>query len=94
MNRPGSSMENAIVISIKDHAQVVDAEYDYLESVHGHEGEAWEFRSQAFHPDKQGPCFDLITIVFPDGSSMDTWFDITAFCGDFGMGNDAEKVKS
>jgi hypothetical protein len=57
-------------------------------SVYGHRWKAWELKSQAFLHNQDGRSFDVITIVFPDGSSLDTWFDFTAFCDDFKLGED------
>jgi len=60
MDRTGSTMGNPVMISSTDHAEGVASEYEYLESVYGLQGEAWEFRSQAVYPRKRGRSFFVV----------------------------------
>ena len=91
MGKPGSTKDDAIVITIENHSEGVGAEYLHLESVHGLRWKAWELKSQAFFQAPGGRYYDIITIAFPDGSSLDTWFDITAFYGNFELSEDDDE---
>ena len=91
MGKPGSTKDDAIVITIEDHAEGIGAEYLHLESVYGPRWKAWELKSQAFLHNQDGRSYDVITIIFPDGSSLDTWFDITAFYGNFELSEDDDE---
>ena len=72
----GSTKEQAIIINAPNEKLGVDAEYDYL-NLHYPE---WELVEQTlcFSDDKP---YDIMSIILPDGSKKDVWFDISNFYG-------------
>jgi len=72
----GSSKEKAIIIIATNEKLGVDAEYDYL-NLHYPE---WELDEQTLIAD-QDRQYDIMSIILPDGSKKEIWFDITSFYG-------------
>ena len=73
----GSTKQNAIVIlGVKDEADGVDAEYNYLEDKYG----KYELVSQELidEGDKQ---YDVLRVELLGGSRKEVWFNITEFYG-------------
>ena len=75
----GESIEAAIIIlDAKNHAEGVRAEYEYLEGKFGKRGEDWRLKLQELVEDG-GKHYDLLDIIFTDGTEKSIYFDISAF---------------
>jgi len=69
----GSTRETAVKVTD------IQAEYDYVGTVHGLERIDWSLRSQRVEK-KDGKTYDVLAIVLKDTSKKEYWFDITSFC--------------
>jgi hypothetical protein len=78
----GSSFETAIVINHTLSSQGIHLEYLYLEQHFGKKGKDWEIKMRSTES-RGNHDFDWFCIKFSDGSTLDVYFDITAFYSKF-----------
>ena len=81
VEKSGESIEEAIIIlDVKNNAEGIAAEYEYLEMKFGESGKAWEMEIQGLiHEDNKH--YDILELRFPDGAKKTIYFDITSFYG-------------
>ena len=72
----GSCKEHAIIINEYNEKSGVDAEYSYLNLHYP----VWKLNEQTLILD-QAKQYDIMSIILPDGSKKEIWFDITVFYG-------------
>ncbi len=71
----GCSPQSAVVIGVDDPTNVVRAEYEYIEKVHGPRNVAWKLGVQ-MKTKAEGRKYDVISIVLVDGAEKVVWFEI------------------
>ena len=76
----GETIEESIIILAKDEHEGVSAEYEYLEKKYGKQPDNWNRGFQRLI-DKDNKAYDVIEIIFPDGSKKEVFFNITDFYG-------------
>jgi hypothetical protein len=75
----GTSMQDAVVITVPQAYLGIRAEYAYIEEQCGRRDVDWRPGGQALLLGEGGKRYDCITIRLQDGAVRDFYFDITSF---------------
>lgn len=74
------NVEETILISATTTILGIFAEYDHVESRHGHRNDGWRVESQILIK-REGRCYDLLCIKLCGGEKKSYCFDITQLFG-------------
>ncbi len=78
-NHDGKSFETAIIITGAKSAPIgIEAEYDYVASKLGKEGENWELIQQSLFHHEDGD-YDVLEVLTEEGEEKTYYFNITEF---------------
>ena len=70
------SLEKPVVIDANDIHEGIDKENEYLEKRFGEEGKDWKRDHQNMIA-VNGKAYEKIRLLFPDGNSVEVYFDLT-----------------
>jgi hypothetical protein len=79
----GSTMEDAVVITVPSSFMGVPAEYAYVQQQCGQKDQDWTMEEQALLEGPGGKHYDLLTVKLKDGTVREFYFDISSFYGKF-----------
>ena len=78
---PGSTIEDAIVITAASKLEGIAMEYAHVERACGQMDRDWTLQKQELIQDPEGKPHDLLKIKLKDGTVREFYFDVSPFFG-------------